>query len=167
MRHLFLCALVALGGCGTSPLVTPHLGVAPGTPSSATAVLISADQRQSPDQRYFPPVLSTLSSVDGKRVNCDWNAGCPVWIRVAPGDHQFGIHYRTDFSYSGKAWSATDLNVEIKAMKPGHVYVTRYTRDPSGKTVSVRIEDLGEKANAGLWFPLLGVQNSQFYVADF
>lgn len=159
-------AVFSLAGCAT-PHVSPHEAVPPETPKASTAILIAIEQRNSPDQRYTPASLPVVKGLDGKALNCDWNAGCPVWIRVLPGDHQFEIFYRADFNYVGSAWNEATIKLDVPKMRAGHVYVARYSLDRTNKTVSARVEDLGEKPNFGLWYPFLGVQNARQITAEF
>jgi hypothetical protein len=130
-----------------------------------TAIFVSADQRTS------EPVLSTLVAVDGRKVNCDFNAGCPVWARVSAGSHVFTIKYRADFhgvtGVTNSGHKETELEAVVPEMKPRHVYVARYTRSLSDNTVSIRVEDLGENPKFALRFPLFGTPNPQYYPAEF
>jgi hypothetical protein len=165
-RQILLVTISAtLVGCGTSPLVTPHVMHPLEVARADTAIFVSADQRTS------EPVLSTLAAVDGRRVNCDFNAGCPVWVRVPAGSREFTIKYRADFhgvpGLTNSGHKETELNATVPQMKPRHVYVARYTRSLSDNTVSIRVEDLGENSKFTLRFPLFGTTNPQYYPAEF
>ena len=87
LRYWSTALLFVLAGCGTSPLVVPHVMHPAGVAPSDTSIFVAADQRTN------EAVMTTLQAMDGVKVNCDWNAGCPVWIRVSPQSHEFTIAY--------------------------------------------------------------------------
>ena len=163
--YLLPCLLaLALAGCGTNPLTTPYAAHPSEIKRSETAILISMDRQGS------PPLLATLVEIDGKAVDCDWNAGCPVWARTSPGAHKFTIRYRTDFygapGVTSSGHKFATLSVDVQDMRPRHVYVVRYIRDFTSNTVRAEVQDMGERAKTGILFPF-GVANPAEYLAEF
>lgn len=157
-------AVSCLTACGSNPIVTPYDAHPPAVAKSETTVLISMDRQAS------PPILATIVKIDSKDVACDWNAGCPVWARLAPGDHEFVIRFRTDFygvpGATNSGFKVAELPVRIPAMQATHVYVLRYSRVASSNSIAARVEDMGARARTGIQFPF-GVANAIEYIADF
>jgi hypothetical protein len=90
---------------------------------------------------------------------------------VTAQSHAFTIRYRTDFhgvpGVTNSGQKETTLQVPVPDMKPRHVYVARYERDPVTNSVRVQVEDLGENSKFALRFPLTGTANPGYYPAGF
>lgn len=148
-----------LEACVTNPITTPY-DATTSSPKDKTAVLISMDRQQT------NPILATIVEIDGSKVNCSLNSGCPVWARVTPGNHIFTIHYRTDFHrINTSRYKEATLPIKIENMKALHVYAVRYSRSERDE-ISYVIEDLGERPQTGIAFPF-GVKNPTEYKAEF
>lgn len=134
--------LVSVVGCAnTTPHRKPYVGYTGDVHLSETAVFVSADVK---GQKYRQDgIISPIQAIDGQKISCHWNNGCPPWARVTPGDHEFAIQFSTNYRYS--TFSGALLKVKVPNMKPRHVYMTRYTT--YGDRVEVHIEDLGEKSD--------------------
>src|SRR5262249_35455025 len=90
-RSVAMLALVAvLASCaGVDPSI-PYVAHPPTVETSQTAVLISMDRQTGP--RF----LATIRKIDGQDVVCHWDYGCPIWARVAAGDHEVTVRYQNE-----------------------------------------------------------------------
>ncbi len=92
-----------------------------------------------------------IFSVDGKKTSC-WKVGCPVWVRVLPGEHKIkvglGSYYLSDKS---------EVTV---VMKPRHVYEAEFLPIEHDK-FEVTAQDLGENPEYGI---KLGLPQKYFRV---
>jgi len=116
-------------------------------PFSDTALLFAADDHN-PAFGY-----SGIVMFDGKKTSGFWSPGRNS-ARVLPGTHTFVI--RADWDHTGSITGSTtgvtatgssktlDVEIEVKDMKPLHVYVVRYHLD--GEKLGLSVEDLGERA---------------------
>ena len=111
LKVLLLLAL--LSGCAfhASPYVTYENDK---HPLSDTAVLSTMGMKGN--------VLAQLVSVDSKNMSCA-QAGCPIWVRVLPGDHTFKFRLSI---YEATVTRQGEAELIIKDMKPRHVYETNY-----------------------------------------
>jgi hypothetical protein len=159
---------VVIAGCasGVHPSLVPYVAHPPSLEKSETAVLISMDRQR------VPHFLGTITKIDGQDVSCHWNYGCPIWARLTSGDHEVTVRYQTDLVIAVSPTQAStrlkyvDLPIRVHAMKPTHVYVIRYALDESGKGVSTRVEDMGERPRSGVLWPI-GASNATEYFAEF
>ena len=157
LRLLAIFVLSALSGCAFHH--TPY-AMYEGAPSLAeTTVFAAVDDKQTKH------VAIGIQQIDGKEPSC-WQVGCPIWTRVLPGTHKFSVRYSSNFGLAGGmiSYQRADLEVEVKDMKPRHVYVARY-RDSGGR-VSVLVEDLGENPQFGVWVGLEGA-NRKYHPVNF
>jgi hypothetical protein len=76
------------------------------------------------------------------------------------------VRYSTDFRLALPSinYRLANLEVEVKDMKPRHVYVARYRE--SGNGVAVYVEDLGENPEYGVWIGLEGA-NRKYHRVGF
>jgi hypothetical protein len=131
-----------------------------GTPAkSETAVFASLDDKSTKEND------SRIYSVDGKEPSCI-EVGCPYWVRILPGTHTFVVRYASDFywSYQQSGHNYASLTIEVKDMKPRHVYVVRYRQ--LQKDVQYVVEDLGENPKYGITLGLKGA-NQAYYPVEF
>lgn len=79
---------------------------------------------------------------------------------------QFSVRYAANFAWNlqSSGYKFADVDVEVKDMRPRHVYVARYT-ESAGK-VQVTVEDLGENPNYGITLGLDGA-TQQFHRVQF
>lgn len=89
--------------------------------------------------------IAQIISVDGKRPEC-WQQGCPVVVRVLPGEHTFIVRFQ--YWYSNWHWmdAIGGITIHIADMKPRHVYAVEYDPNPVTKTLRTRAVDLGENS---------------------
>ena len=131
-----------------------------GSPSIAdTTVFAAVDDKQTKHTAIG------IQLIDGKEPSC-WQVGCPIWTRLSPGTHNFSVRYSTDFGLATGAitYRRADLEIEVKDMKPRHVYVARY-KESSGR-IAVFVEDLGENPEFGVWVGLEGA-NRKYHRVSF
>jgi len=141
-RWLGMFALASLAGCQGYP-VAPFVVNAADRPAADTAIFVAIDQTTGINS------ITTVSAVDGQRLACDWNYGCPVWVRVRPGAHQFQVNLQA--GYYGRYQSS--LAIPMTGMLPRHVYVTRYDIDTANMKLRYRVEDLGERPDFAIHLP--------------
>ena len=100
-----------------------------------------------------------ILSVDGKETSC-WEAGCPIWVRVAPGDHKFKIRLSI---YDGvSSYRQGEAEFTAIGMKPRHVYEAQFRVE--GNRFHVSEKDLGENPEYGMTLGLKGVNQKFFRV---
>jgi hypothetical protein len=128
-------------------------------PLSETAIFASLDDKATKVSE------SRIRAVNAKETSC-FEVGCPYWVRVAPGTHTFNVRYTANYQWNlrSSGYSYADIKIEVKDMKPRHVYVARY-KELNDRVVVV-VEDLGENPNYGITLGLEGA-NKQFYRAEF
>ena len=161
MKNIGLVYLfLLLFGCSVNPHVKPQIIGVEGAVFSETTVFVAADQK------FNAPVLTTIIGVDGREVNCDWNYGCPLWVRVDPGSHVFSIEYASDPHFIAGMKFKRIIDVAVKNMIPRHVYVARYSRNFEENTISVNIEEFGENSNFKFKWPPVS-SAAQYYPAEF
>lgn len=87
-------------------------------------------------------------------------------MRVAPGKHSFGLRFNSDYELQrgAIAWQTATLTTEVDAMTARHGYHARHEFTP--ERVVLRVQDLGERLNHGLWLGLEGA-NRKFYPVTF
>lgn len=105
--------------------------------------------------------LGQIVSVDGVNMSCV-QAGCPIYVRVLPGDHTFKV--RLSIYDSVATYRQGEADLTIKEMKPRHVYEAQYVVD--GNRFSVSSIDLGENPEYGITLGLKGV-NQKFHRVGF
>ncbi|ASU37148.1 hypothetical protein hmeg3_01785 [Herbaspirillum sp. meg3] len=158
MKCVRLAAILSLSLSGCAFHQAPYITYE-GTPAlSETAVFAAFDERQ-------PGSHANILAVDGKATTCV-QAGCPAWVRVLPGQHDFTVRYSAHFELGVGTynWKRADTVVTVPAMKAAHVYQTRYRE--SADKLSVTVDDLGEKPKFGITLGLEGV-NKKFYPVEF
>lgn len=144
MRTGLVFLAMLIGGCAFHQ--TPYVMYEGDVPLANTAVFSSLDDRATPRNE------SRIHSVDGKPTSCV-QAGCPYWVRVLPGAHQFLVRYLLP---GIPVQRYANVPVQVPDMKPRHVYVARYQL--SGNTVRVTFEDLGEDPDYGIPLGLEGTR---------
>ena len=156
-RIASVLVLLAVSGCAYHH--APY-AMYEGTPElSNTSVFAAVDEKQTKQ------VGVEIQLIDGKEPSC-WQVGCPIWARVLPGTHKFLVRYSTDFRLALPSinYRLANLEVEVKDMKPRHVYVARYRE--SGNGIAVYVEDLGENPEYGVWIGLEGA-NRKYHRVGF
>jgi len=128
-------------------------------PKGETAVFASLDDSSA---KYND---SRIYIADGKKPSCI-EVGCPYWVRVLPGTHTFVVRYTSDatWSFQHSGYRYADLTIEVRDMKPRHVYVVRYRQ--LANDVQYAVEDLGENPKYGITLGLKGA-NQAFYPVEF
>jgi len=140
---LIAMASVSLAGGGLTKEFRAYKGK---VPLSETALLYSIDDRNAEFGQ------SIVVKVDGQGTG--FMGPTRTSARVLPGTHKFLIKAIWDFSShlggstQGISVSSTyrelDMEIEVKDMKPLHVYVVRYRFE--GENIVLGVEDLGERA---------------------
>jgi hypothetical protein len=106
-----------------------------------------------------------ITHVDGRPTSC-FQVGCPVWVRVLPGEHSFTLVYKGDFKllYPQITWRTAGLKIDVTDMQSRHVYFG----EPAvvGDRLHVDVVDLGEKPKHGISLGLEGV-NRKYYPVEF
>jgi hypothetical protein len=100
--------------------------------------------------------LGQILNVDSIKTSC-WKVGCPIWVRVLPGDHAFIIRYSVFYGLGQKSGVAS---VDIQDMKPRHVYQANFI--DNSNSFRVAYEDLGENPKYGITLGLKGYNQSYF-----
>jgi hypothetical protein len=106
-----------------------------------------------------------ILEVDGRPTSCV-QVGCPVWVRVAPGNHKFTLRFNGNFRLSAGfiKWQTATFTVEVADMTALHVYHGQHRL--SSEAVSVYVQDLGERPKHGIWLGLEGA-NRKYYPLEF
>jgi hypothetical protein len=98
--------------------------------------------------------VEQIVQVDGKDLSCI-QAGCPVWVRVIPGDHTFRIRCTT-ITLVGPLMNKrqSELDLPFTAMQARHVYeakclIDKNSSDPSQSAYRVDVKDLGLNPDFG------------------
>jgi hypothetical protein len=98
--------------------------------------------------------VEQIVQVDGKDLSC-FQAGCPVWVRVIPGDHTFRIRCTT-VKLVGPLMNKgqSEMDLPVTAMQARHVYeakclIDKNSSDPSQSPFRVEVKDLGENPDFG------------------
>lgn len=106
-----------------------------------------------------------IVSVDGMETSCV-QAGCPYWVRLAPGDHTITVHYQTDFALRMNEirHNLAELEIQVKGMESKHVYGVKYSE--LNGSVASEVIDLGESPDYGLYLGQEGI-NRKFYPVTF
>lgn len=156
--RLLVTVLASLTLFGCAFHQTPY-AMYEGTPSFAnTTVFVAIDEKQTKH------TVVGIQLIDGKEPSC-WQVGCPIWTRLLPGTHKFTVRYSTDYGLAASAitYRSAALDIEVKDMKPRHVYVARYRE--SSDQVGVVVEDLGENPDFGIWIGLEGANRKHYKVS--
>ena len=138
MIRFFVVSALALITIGCAFHKTPFIAYTDKNhPLSDTSVFSTA-----PRGLFNPPRTAiAITGIDGVSRSCFFSeAGCPVWVRVLPGDHTFS----TDF-----------IKVNVTDMRPRHVYVA-HIKSVEGRMVA-EIEDLGENPKYGFVLGVVGL----------
>ena len=151
---LVVCVL-CLGGCAFHQ--TPYIMHGENVPITNTAVFVSLDDKATKIND------SRIQSVNNKETSC-FKVGCPYWVRVQPGRHTFNILYTSNhhWNLNQSGYTYANLSIEIKNMKPRHVYVARYREE--NKQVKFTVEDLGENPDFGITLGLEGANKKHYPV---
>jgi len=138
MSRFFAIVILVLITSGCAFHKTPFIAYAnKNHPLSDTSVFTTAP-RGIPNP---PRTAIAITGIDGVSRSCFFSeAGCPVWVRVLPGDHTFSTDY---------------IKVDVADMKPRHVYVAHVKR-LEGRVV-VEVEDLGENPVYGFMLGAVGL----------
>ena len=154
MRNLLLgVALVFVSGCMSTFHTQPYVAYTDAQHAKSDTSVISTSGLNG-------SALGQIVAVDGIKTSC-WKVGCPIWVRVVPGDHVFTVSYGI-YGSGSHATGTTDLRVT--AMQPRHVYEVRF--QTSGDRFGASVEDLGEDPDYGIHVGLQGV-NQKRYRASF
>ncbi|HBZ48180.1 MAG TPA: hypothetical protein DEO93_13545 [Stenotrophomonas sp.] len=95
-----------------------------------------------------------ITRVDGVRTPIA-KAGSPMWVRVAPGDHDFVVQH-TEYIGTWSRW--VDLELTVENMLPKHVYLVSIQNQ--GDRVTYETTDLGESPDYGI---MLGKGKNRLY----
>jgi hypothetical protein len=108
------------------------------------------------DDRSQLCTVSNVLKVDGLDTS---RVRIPIWVRVAPGSHAFTVQCSRNFSTSSAAiqYSRQELPAVIQNMKPGYVYVARFSTED--QTIKLRVEELPKAANYSVPLGLDGVKS--------
>ncbi len=88
------------------------------------------------------PYEVTIASVDG-RPHVPKGAGGGLWVRVLPGEHSFGLKYK-----SKRDGQLSNIQYELKVeMEPGRVYVVFQEAGSDEAQVSLMVKVLPEDQN--------------------
>lgn len=102
--------------------------------------------------------LAQLTHVDGKELPSH-EAGYPVWVRVLPGDHVFGVRHCTHRLMVGTIEQRCDLrSISVANMLPRHFYVI--------DRVTAQVSHRGKDPKFGVTLGLRGL-NQQTYPLSF
>lgn len=152
---LLLIPLVLVSGCMSTFHTQPYVAYADTQhPKSATSVFSSSGLNGN--------TLGQIVAVDGAQTSC-WKVGCPIWVRVLPGDHVFTVNYSI-YDNGISSHRTGTAEVRITAMQPRHVYEVRY--EVMGDKFRAFAKDLGEDPDYGIYVGLQGV-NQKRYRASF
>lgn len=161
-----LVAFVTLAGCAFH--AAPY-AMYDGTPELANTTVFSAVDYRHEEYPGIEAQYSTIGirQVDGKEPSC-WQNGCPVWVRVLPGAHTFRVRIATDIKlvWHEIAYRQAELEIEVKDMKPRHVYVAHYRYSIDEQRIIADINDLGENPEFGISLGLNGV-NRKYHRVNF
>ena len=113
-------------------------------------------------QGFSGNTLGQIVGVDGKGTSCA-QAGCPVWVRVTPGDHTFRIRYSI-VSLSQTLTGEADF--PVTGMRARHVYEANFLTDEKQTKFLAGAKDLGENPDYGMWVGLKGV-NQKYHRVSF
>jgi hypothetical protein len=154
-KLLRLVPLLLVSGCMSTFHTQPYVTYADVQhPQSDTSVFSSSGLNGN--------TLGQIVAVDGVKTSC-WKVGCPIWVRVLPGDHVFTVTYNIfDNGIASHKTGTTDLRVT--AMQPRHLYEVLY--QIVGDRFRGFAEDLGEDPDYGIYVGLQGV-NQKRYRASF
>jgi hypothetical protein len=156
MKKLLPFALaLSLLGCAFHQ--APYVAHGPGIPSTETSVFSVIAANPARDGAL------EITHVNGTPTSCA-QAGCPVWVRVAPGKHTFTLRFNGDYKLEPGfiKWKTAVLTAEVDDMKPRHVYFGQQEFTP--ERVSLRVRDLGERPNHGIALGLEGANRKYFPV---
>jgi hypothetical protein len=153
------CAALSMAISGCAFHAAPFVAYEGSLPLAQTAVFSALDQRA---QNFND---TRIRFVNGKETSCA-QAGCPYWVRVPPGTQSFQIRYTAHFQWNlhSSGYKYADATIEVKDMKPRHVYVVRY--EEHNGNVRMTVEDLGENPNYGISLGLEGA-NQSFHRVQF
>lgn len=103
------------------------------------------------------PYEVTIASVDGKS-HTPKGAGGGLWVRVLPGEHSFGLKYK-----SKRDGQLSSIQYELKVeMEPRRVYVVFQEVKPDEAQVSFMVKVLPENQIYTLGLALEGVNYQEF-----
>jgi len=103
-------------------------------------------------------ILAQLTHVDGKELP-SFEVGYPLWVRVLPGDHVFGVRHCTHRLMGGLIQQRCELrSIPVANMLPRHLYVIDRT--------TARVSNRGRDPKFGITLGLSGV-NQQTYPLSF
>jgi hypothetical protein len=152
-KLLFLVPLLLLSGCMSTFNAQPYVTYSDARhPQSDTSVLTTSGMNGGG--------LGQVAAVDGVKTSC-WKVGCPIWVRVLPGDHVFTVTYGM---YGAGSSRTGTTDVRVTGMQPRHVYEVRF--QTNGDQFAASVEDLGEDPDYGIYIGLQGV-NQKRYRASF
>lgn len=155
MKRLLLVVMLMLStsACMSTFHTKPYVMYSDSSrPLSDTAVFSTAG--------FVGSANGQILSVDGKETSC-WEVGCPIWVRVVPGDHKFKIRLSIHDSVSSYRQGETEFTVT--GMKPRHVYEAQFHVE--GNRFRVSEKDLGENPEYGMTLGLKGVNQKYFRVS--
>jgi hypothetical protein len=150
---LFLMTTVLLG-CTAHH--APYIAYEEKVSLSQTSVFLAVNQNKNNGL-----IVAEVTRTDGKDMPCP-SAGCPVWVRVLPGEHKFTVLCRSNFSLAGSfiSFSEVKLEVPLPNMMPRHVYQASYRETNGG--LSVQIIDHGENPSIGIDLSYMGYHVAKF-----
>lgn len=158
MKRIIAAAILTLSLTGCAFHQAPYITYKNAPALSQTAVFAAFNNN-------LPDDFISILAVDDKPTSCA-QVGCPLWVRVLPGQHSFLLRYVGNFMISGPFITSqrSEINVTVPEMKAGHVYQANYRI--AGDYISVIVKDLGEKPNFGITLGLKGF-NKKYYPVEF
>jgi hypothetical protein len=157
MRPVFLLAIVMSSISGCAFHTRPYIAYAnSGHPQADTAVFSV--------QGLKGNALGQVVQVDGRDTSCV-QAGCPVWVRVIPGNHTFRIRYSI-YNNGIASHLQGETDFELRDMRARHAYEANFIVDEAAKLFRPEAKDLGENPDYGLFVGLKGV-NQKYHRLSF
>ncbi|MBX8530301.1 hypothetical protein K5D32_11540 [Pseudomonas cichorii] len=152
-RGLIFMLFIGLSGCMSKFHQQPYLTYADEAHSlSDTAVFSTAG--------FVGNTLGQIIAVNGKETSC-WEVGCPIWVRVLPGDNVFTLRFSV-YDNGISSYKQGQAELKVSGMKAKHLYEVVFSNDSNG--FSITPKDLGENPTYSVVLGLKGFNQKAFPV---
>ena len=153
LRILAIAFAMALSGCMSTFHQQPYGAYSNKQhPLSDTAVFSTAGLAGN--------TLGQIVAVNGVETSC-WEVGCPIWVRVLPGDNVFRLRFSI-YDNGIASYKQGEGEFKVVDMKAKHVYEAVFSTD--GKIFTMTPRDLGENPSYSVTLGLKGYNQESFPV---